>query len=505
MAVKIQLRGDTKANWNAVNPILSEREMVIESDTNRQKVGNGIDRYNDLPYSAGTLTPEIETITRPTRTDRNIIFEGNSRTTDWRSRSAASAGLAASECPGTLSLYADRGFYSYAYYLMQLPNFKDRFNYYNWAIWGNGNITSWFAPVLSDHKYYTDIYPLRPEANGGETGISEAWIFIQSSLIDTWQSNPTSVVSAITAKRNYLLRAKADGFKVVVLGEYFGYSGSYIVNGVCNYTSGTNNAELARIKYNNAMMEMAAKGEIDMYIDLDHLFEPNLSEATKDQYHFDLIAHMTGAAHQLIAEYVNSLFSATGNLYKVAYNRFINLPAIFNKVDKVSGKQLSTNDYTTNEKNKLANIPVKETTASEQKIALIGGCELVEGQEDPWYINLFSGDINLAWIEEQNGIEIKKGTTTYFVGYATAMDGGIQMEFWDYSQFEDFDAAVGDITAVRTITDYYVSPNQTYQKLNIAKGSGKLLPEYADNNAALVGGLVTGDIYRTGAILKVVL
>ena len=51
MAIKIQLRGDTKANWETVNPILAEREMVIEIDTNRTKIGNGTDNYNDLPYS----------------------------------------------------------------------------------------------------------------------------------------------------------------------------------------------------------------------------------------------------------------------------------------------------------------------------------------------------------------------------------------------------------------------------------------------------------------------
>ena len=39
MAYKILLRGDTKANWESVNPILSAREMVIETDTNRTKIG----------------------------------------------------------------------------------------------------------------------------------------------------------------------------------------------------------------------------------------------------------------------------------------------------------------------------------------------------------------------------------------------------------------------------------------------------------------------------------
>ena len=51
MATKITLRGDTKANWESVNPILSAREMVIETDTNRTKIGDGVKTYTQLDYS----------------------------------------------------------------------------------------------------------------------------------------------------------------------------------------------------------------------------------------------------------------------------------------------------------------------------------------------------------------------------------------------------------------------------------------------------------------------
>lgn len=47
---KIQLRHDTKANWETKNPVLLEGEVAIETDTNKQKVGNGTDAYKDLPY-----------------------------------------------------------------------------------------------------------------------------------------------------------------------------------------------------------------------------------------------------------------------------------------------------------------------------------------------------------------------------------------------------------------------------------------------------------------------
>jgi hypothetical protein len=50
MAVIIQLRGDTAANWTAENPVLAEREMALETDTDQFKVGDGVTEWDDLPY-----------------------------------------------------------------------------------------------------------------------------------------------------------------------------------------------------------------------------------------------------------------------------------------------------------------------------------------------------------------------------------------------------------------------------------------------------------------------
>ena len=50
MAVKIQLRGDAKANWLLANPVISEREMVLETDTGKYKIGDGVKEYADLSY-----------------------------------------------------------------------------------------------------------------------------------------------------------------------------------------------------------------------------------------------------------------------------------------------------------------------------------------------------------------------------------------------------------------------------------------------------------------------
>ena len=43
-------RGDTAARWAAFNPILADRELVIETDTKFFKIGDGVTPYNDLPY-----------------------------------------------------------------------------------------------------------------------------------------------------------------------------------------------------------------------------------------------------------------------------------------------------------------------------------------------------------------------------------------------------------------------------------------------------------------------
>ena len=53
-AVRIILRRDTTQNWELVNPILKRGELGIEIQDNgsrRIKNGNGVDPWNDLPYS----------------------------------------------------------------------------------------------------------------------------------------------------------------------------------------------------------------------------------------------------------------------------------------------------------------------------------------------------------------------------------------------------------------------------------------------------------------------
>ena len=50
MATRIQVRRDLSSNWNILNIALSEGEIGFETDTNKFKIGNGTDTWDDLPY-----------------------------------------------------------------------------------------------------------------------------------------------------------------------------------------------------------------------------------------------------------------------------------------------------------------------------------------------------------------------------------------------------------------------------------------------------------------------
>ena len=58
MPVQIQLRNGTAAQWTAANPILAAGEVGIESDTKKQKFGDGTTAWNSLGYvgTSGTVT-----------------------------------------------------------------------------------------------------------------------------------------------------------------------------------------------------------------------------------------------------------------------------------------------------------------------------------------------------------------------------------------------------------------------------------------------------------------
>ena len=50
---KILHRGDTAANWAINDPVISARELVIETDTQSLKIGDGVKKYSELQAVAG--------------------------------------------------------------------------------------------------------------------------------------------------------------------------------------------------------------------------------------------------------------------------------------------------------------------------------------------------------------------------------------------------------------------------------------------------------------------
>ena len=57
MAIQIQVRHDTAANWTAANPILAIGELGVEEDTHTFKIGNGATAWAALAYASGPAGP----------------------------------------------------------------------------------------------------------------------------------------------------------------------------------------------------------------------------------------------------------------------------------------------------------------------------------------------------------------------------------------------------------------------------------------------------------------
>ena len=94
MAVKIQLRRDTAANWTSFNPTLSSGEIGFETDTGRYKMGDGVTAWTSRTYA--TYSPaEIESLIAATTTDEIAEGSTNKYYTDERVMDAIAAAIAA--------------------------------------------------------------------------------------------------------------------------------------------------------------------------------------------------------------------------------------------------------------------------------------------------------------------------------------------------------------------------------------------------------------------------
>ena len=62
----IKLRGGTAAEWAEANPVLAAREPGVETDTSRQKIGDGVTPWTDLPYFLTDVAADVKFVSRVT-------------------------------------------------------------------------------------------------------------------------------------------------------------------------------------------------------------------------------------------------------------------------------------------------------------------------------------------------------------------------------------------------------------------------------------------------------
>ena len=67
----LQLRGGTVKALKSKNPLPKARELMLEMDTGKMKMGNGVDNWNDLAYIGG-LTEEEWTVVLDDGNDTEI-------------------------------------------------------------------------------------------------------------------------------------------------------------------------------------------------------------------------------------------------------------------------------------------------------------------------------------------------------------------------------------------------------------------------------------------------
>ena len=70
--VRIQIRRDTAAAWTAANPTLASGEPALETDSRKQKTGDGVTAWNGLAYDAqgggGGIAAYVHTQASPATT-----------------------------------------------------------------------------------------------------------------------------------------------------------------------------------------------------------------------------------------------------------------------------------------------------------------------------------------------------------------------------------------------------------------------------------------------------
>ena len=81
MAIRIQNRRGTAAEWTAANPTLAAGEIGFETDTARFKIGTGSAAWDDLLYSSTTsdfALNDLSDVSTTNKTDGSVLYYDSS-------------------------------------------------------------------------------------------------------------------------------------------------------------------------------------------------------------------------------------------------------------------------------------------------------------------------------------------------------------------------------------------------------------------------------------------
>lgn len=221
--VKIILRGGTSTEWASSNPVLSVREVGVDSSFSpaRFKIGDGVKKWSELPW-AGTL---VEAST----TNGNIKVNGSEVTvytlpsvgtagtytkvtTDANGRVTAGTNLSASDIPTiTLSKISDAGTAASKNVGTAAGNVV--------ALDSNGKLPEGVLPSLSIVDVYTvasTAEMVALDAQKGDMAIVGSDTYILSaapaSTLANWVKipHPTDVVQSVNGKTGVVVLTTSD-------------------------------------------------------------------------------------------------------------------------------------------------------------------------------------------------------------------------------------------------------------------------------------------------------
>lgn len=187
--LRYSLRGRTKDEWAALNEVLLERELGIETDTGAAKVGNGLDGWNARPYVFGqpnvlvpaqitadthnyapynhATTDTFRLTTDASRTltglaggvdgRRVLLVNGGSFTLTLAHQSTSSAAANRFACPGSATLTLGAGDAA----LLSYDGTASRWRVVASSVGGSGGSSTWDVvsadtAMVAGHSYVVD-------------------------------------------------------------------------------------------------------------------------------------------------------------------------------------------------------------------------------------------------------------------------------------------------------------------------------------------------------------